>query len=155
MRVVKYFHHIKSMLGFDICNLLDKLIGKKVKVHQMSIEFLAILFRPFKAQIFIQYNKIRKQYLFFQILWFLTVYELQFKQKKNICHLNLGTIFKATNFNKQSELRFSNSYIFKRPKSEYVVSKCYKACHEMMSARYKFEAFMTNPYCNKCYYLFF
>ena len=78
------------MLGFDICNLLDKLIGKKVKVHQMSIEFLAILFRPFKAQIFIQYNKIRKQYLFFQILWFLTVYELQFEQK-NICHLSFGT----------------------------------------------------------------
>ena len=24
----------------------------------------------------------------------------------------------------------------------------------MMSARYKFEVFMTNPYCNKCYYSF-
>ena len=59
MRVVKYFHHIKSMLGFDICNLLDKLIGKKnnVKFIKKSIEFLVKLFRPFKAQLFIEDNE--------------------------------------------------------------------------------------------------
>jgi hypothetical protein len=47
------------MLGFDICNLLDKLIGKKnnLKLIKKSIEFLPKLLKPFKAQIFVEDNK--------------------------------------------------------------------------------------------------